>query len=350
MKQETETRLLQRISFQNSLSHLNDICKKINQANIDTILFGKWAASLYAEELSNMGTAVLLVPAIYLNEKRALLDSVMNEVGLNQSPKNKFLFEDPIIKVMFESQGILSGESQTKRNTVWREINDLKFKTRSASSILADYEDADKPEHDEIRKKLRAYIESRRFISKLAKNIILNVDTQDDESSTARRLIQPSDLIYKILQALENTPYATPQKKRDELAEILEATENQSDDRKNLNSKRVLLVQAICERLNIQTYLLRFSDAMDRFKSSVCVEILLNNHWFLIDPSVYNTTILKVRVRDTDRYNNQMLKLRGLDCFEIGLGEIEQQMANEVENEERNAGTIAMPDFEQEEE
>src|SRR5690606_26851312 len=132
----------------------------------------------------------------------------------------------------------------------------------------------------------------RQFIAKLAEKIVLDFDPQSDESSVSKRLIQPTDLIYKILQAVENSNYATPLKKRDELANILEATENQSDDRKSLNAKRVLLIQAICERLNIQTYLLRFSDAMDRFKGSVCIEILLNSHWFFIDPSVFNTTVL----------------------------------------------------------
>ena len=105
-----------------------------------------------------------------------------------------------------------------------------------------------------------------------------------------------------------------------------------------------MLFQSICERLNIQTFLLRFYDTVNRFKNFVCIEILLNKEWYLIDLSLHQTSIIKTRIKENERYLNAIVKARGTDCFEINLGEVEQEM----QSIEQSGETIIMPKFTQE--
>ena len=74
------------------------------------------------------------------------------------------------------------------------------------------------------------------------------------------------------------------------------------------------------------------------------MEILLNNNWYLIDLSLYQTSILKTRVKENELYLNASLKTRGTDCFEINLGEIEQEM----QIEDQSSETIFLPKLGQE--
>lgn len=345
MNQSSETHFIKKMTFLQGVQVLDKVCDHLYTNNIDTILFGKWAASLYTHELSNMGPYVLLIPAIFLNEKKETLDKELLELGFIASQDHKFIYENGENRLIIESQAILHSENQMKRNTVWREFYEMTFKTRSASSILFDYEEAHKPEHEEIRKKLKAFIDSRKFISRLSNKVNFDLTPAVDPNSTPKKnLLQPTDLIHKILQCIEESPYRTPIKPPDDLAALLKTSDKDDEEIKKLNAKRTLLFQSICERLNIQSYLLRFYDISNRFKSFVCIEILLNNSWFLIDLSLYQTSILKTRIKENERYLNAVLKSRGSDCFEINLGEIEQEM----QSEDQSGDTIMLPKFSQE--
>lgn len=345
MSDSSETHFIKKMTFLQGVQVLDKVCDQLFKNGIDNVLFGKWAAALYTHELSNMGPYVLLIPPVFLNEKKEVLDKELNEIGFIASPDHKFIYENGENRLIFESQAILHSENQQKRNTVWREFYEMTFKTRSASSILFDYEEANKPEHEEIRKKLKAYIDSRKFITRLSNNTVIDLSPANDPNITPKRnLLQPTDLIHRIIQSVEESPYRTPIKPPDDLAVLLSATDKELENIKSLNAKRTLLFQSICERLNIQSYLLRFYDIANRFKSFVCIEILLNNNWYLVDLSLHQTTIIKARIRENERYLNAVLKTRGSDCFEINLGEIEQEMQSE-----ENAGdTIMLPKFTQE--
>ena len=261
--QSSETHFIKKMTFLQGMQVLANVCDHLFNNGIDNILFGKWAAALYTHELSNMGPYVLLVPPIYLNEKKDQLDKELLELGFISSNEHKYIYEDGENRLILESQAILNAENQQKRNTVWREFYELTFKTRSAQSILSDYEEAHKPEHEEIRKKLKAYIDSRKSISRIANKIELDITPAIEPNSTPKKnTLQPLDLIHKIIFSIENSPFNTPTKPIDDLAAIL-SSEKEKEDIKKLNAKRILIFHAICERLNIQTFLLRFYDIID---------------------------------------------------------------------------------------
>lgn len=349
MNQSSETHFIKKMTFLQGVQVLDKVCNQLHKNDIDNVLFGKWAAALYTHELANMGPYVLLIPPVYLNEKKVELDKELLEIGFVASHDHKFIYECGENRLIFESQAILHSENQVKRNTVWREFYDMTFKTRSASSILFDYEEAHKPEHEEIRKKLKAFLDSRKFITKLSHSIKIDLTPSSDVNSTPRRnILQPTDLIYRIIQCIEESPYRTTLKPPDDLAALLNTSAQDNDkeleESKKLNAKRTLLFQSICERLNIHTYLLRFYNVVDRQKSFVCIEILLNNEWFLVDLSLYQTTVLRTRVKENEKYMNAILKTRGSDCFEINLGEIEQEM----QAEDQAGDTIMLPNISRE--
>jgi hypothetical protein len=342
--QGSETHFIKKMTFLQGMQVLNKICDHLYKNDIDNIVFGKWAASLYTHELLNMGPFVLLISPVYLNEKKETLDKELLRIGFKASHDYKFIYEQGENRLIVESQSILHSENQLKRNTVWREFYEMTFQTRSASSILSDYEEAHKPEHEEIRKKLKAFIDSRKFVSRLANNINLDLSSSGSANSTSKKGISlPIDLINRLIQCIEESPYKTPLKPPDALAAIL-SSKNDAEDIIKLNAKRTLLFQAICERLNVQTYLLRFYDITNRFKSFACIEIFLNNNWYFVDLSIHQTTVIKAQIKENERYLNAVLKTRGTDCFEINLGEIEQEM----QSEEQSSETIFLPKFSQE--
>ncbi|PCJ58294.1 MAG: hypothetical protein COA79_13635 [Planctomycetota bacterium] len=347
MKPQSETQFSKKATFLTGLNKLNNICQSLHDSEIDNIVFGKWSAALYTDELLVMGPFVLLIPPFYLNEKKAELDRLLTNHDFKISNESKFIYHRGEHRLMLESQAILSSENQMGRNTVWRESFNMLFKTRSATSILKDYEEAKKPEHEETRKKLRSFIDSRKYVASLAKDVVIDLKEKQRSSATTssfkKAIMHPTHLINKIIAALETTPYATPRNSIDAIAEIIEATEKKGDARKILNSKRILMTQAICERLNIQSNLLRFVGQQDRHKNFVCLEILLNGEWYLIDTTVSNTTLIQTSVTEYDIYSNSTLQTRGVDCFEVGLGETEQEMQNDGD---MSGETIMLPDFE----
>lgn len=342
MNPASETHFVKKFTFVQGAQVLDSICNHLFKNEIDNILFGKWAAAIYTLELTNMGPYVLLIPPLYLNEKKDFLDQKLKELGFIESQTHKYIYENGDYRLILESQAILQSENQQKRNTVWREFYDMTFKTRSATSILFDYEEAQKPEHEEIRKKLKAYIDSRKFITRLSNKISIEINENLDSNGTPKKSsLEPIDLIHRIIRNIEKSPYCTPLKSADDLADVFSNSEKEIENTKKINAKRILIFQSICERLNIQSYLLRFYDATNRFKSFVCIEILLNNEWYLIDLSLHQTSIISTKMREEERYLNSVLKTRGTDCFEINLGEIEQEM----QSEDQAGETIMMPKF-----